>query len=345
MIERGLGDEGFDDQWWQLTVALMMDEVERNLIVDQALAALQAGDPRACYLHCVEALERDPEDYGALLLATYALLAVDDAKKAMITAQRLVDVHGEAWKSHIALGWVLVGVKEKRRAADVAMDAVRLAPGSVAASINAGEITAQLLSREAVARELAHRALTIDPSSGAAYRLLGDLRLRRGNAALAVPEYERALELDPHDTIARHRLAQAQLQAGSRSDAIRSLREVAEREGGAEMLAPAELPLRVALQSGCFGVLFLFAVVLFSAGYAVAAAPWLELLAIAAGVFAFAAAARIRRWVAWKLAPRRMAYAATRPEWYQRNPDLVICLVAGGYVLVLAGVAMYNAAT
>jgi spermidine synthase len=103
-------------------------------------------------------------------------------------------------------------------------EAVGVWPGFVEARINTAKIEARRGLRSEAEHEL-ELALSQNPLSGPAHRLLGELQGARGDGAEAVVHLRRAARLAPRDAEAHESLGLAFTQTGSMSDALAEFQE------------------------------------------------------------------------------------------------------------------------
>jgi Flp pilus assembly protein TadD len=102
----------------------------------------------------------------------------------------------------------------------------------------------------AAARDLALRALALDPSHGMALQVLGTARLLLGDGAGALQAFEQAVAADPDDPVRRFNLGLAYSTLGRGPEACAAWREVASLRPPANVVAQTR---EQAARAGCSG--------------------------------------------------------------------------------------------
>jgi serine/threonine-protein kinase len=188
-----------------------------------------------------EAIRLDPrfaEAWGGLATAHIALTWFGDAParetmaQAKLEAQKALSLDsrlGSAWRvlafvSHY-LDWDHISAEKQFR------KALEFSPSSAAAASWFAEFMIDL-QRYDEALVYAKKAQDSNPRWLEPVTVAGNIHMFSGNPDLAIPEYQRALEIEPNYGLANHFLGRAYLAKGQTAKAIEQLRRSNELLGG-----------------------------------------------------------------------------------------------------------------
>jgi TolB-like protein/Flp pilus assembly protein TadD/DNA-binding winged helix-turn-helix (wHTH) protein len=231
----------FDLSRDRATLAEAEQACRRSLALDatlidteKALAGLYVSDGR--FREAAEgyskAIARNARDADALLGLGKAYEGLGRAREAEASLRKATEVEPAYWSTHMALGRFLF----QRGRADEALAAFRrvteLVPSSAVAWSNVGAAL-QLKGDLAGAEQAYVTSLKLEPSKGA-YSNVATIQFALGRFEEAAGNFERAIELTPHDQIVHGNLADALWQIESRrEEAVQAYRraiELAEQE-------------------------------------------------------------------------------------------------------------------
>jgi len=162
---------------------------------------------------------------AGIVLAFFALFTGDQIrywKSADVLWLHAVNVTKDNFTADVNLAAALMASDRADEAVPYLQDAVRLRPRDAAARLNlAASFALSSRPRDAIREYEAGLPLATDRTSLAGpYETLGRLYEQMGNYAMAIPNYEQSLSIDPQRASARNRLAQARF-----SEAIRDAAE------------------------------------------------------------------------------------------------------------------------
>ncbi len=196
------------------------------------------------YTGATEAFEKAQKMDGNLAIAWYGLGEVhrrqDDFAGALPFLQKATDLDRKFPEAQLALGDVLVQLKrydEAIAALNPGLNwGVKWKPRFLVA-LGQVEMGRDSLRDAGIYFTQAQQAAPDDPLTN---RALGDFYLKRGIGSLAIPSYQKAVELDTSDVELRYALGQALYYDQQYNDALERFKEVAERD---PMFAPGQLAL------------------------------------------------------------------------------------------------------
>ncbi|MBK8727689.1 MAG: tetratricopeptide repeat protein [Holophagaceae bacterium] len=177
------------------------------------------------------ALPLDPKNYELAFTVAFLKDMAQDGDEAEVHARKVVSLsprHYEAW---MLLGKLLLEVPEQLDHAIAALrTAADLRPEEAEPRITLAEV---LLDEEDLqgALENAQEAVGLR-RSGETLSLLGEVRLARGEAALAIPILKEASSHQPGELGVRELLAESYLVAGERAKAFAILQELLQQHPG-----------------------------------------------------------------------------------------------------------------
>lgn len=189
----------------------------RSLALLLASASLKLGDAAAAIASLEPWVTREPTSAVLHLEIGRAYRAAGrtaDAVSSMRQAVALDDALGEAWRELAELSFATGD--------EAAGDAAYLRYGRLVKSpaALAGAMTALAAGRLDAADQLLERHLAGSPADSAAWRLRGDVAMRRQRYADAEGFLRRCLELTPGDATARHALASALYELNRSEEAL-----------------------------------------------------------------------------------------------------------------------------
>ncbi len=170
--------------------------------MDEAIAILQ------------RALATDPDDVGLLEELAWAQWRSDPAA-ARTTALRLVSRAPENGEGHYVAALSCLDLGLGKEGLEHARRMVALAPNRSASHALLADALARRRRKRKEALAAAARAIELDPDSLPGFVAAGNVELAHRRWRNAETWYRRALELDPHSSVAQRNLIVAQ-QAGGR---------------------------------------------------------------------------------------------------------------------------------
>jgi tetratricopeptide (TPR) repeat protein len=174
---------------------------------DEALAAARRG------------LEVAPEDPRGLNLLARAQLALGDPGAALHSANRVLAVAPDDPDGHFTASRALSQLGRYTDSVRAAQRAAALAPLSWSAMARVAEAhAANPWTRDwTEAREAAARCVALAPDRARTHVVVGMVEAAAKDRAAAEAAFNRALALDPEDTLAHHELARLRLQGSDRT--------------------------------------------------------------------------------------------------------------------------------
>ncbi len=309
--------------------------------LDEAATHLAQGRSREAYDVAIWILERDEEFVPALRIAAFAALEQEQPKQARQIVDRMLALDPAEWRNHVTNAWVLMAEKKRSKASDEAVFALHVAPSDPDAYACCAELNLLIGGKGEIAKQSAERSLKLDPTGVAPRLVLAELKGRAGHFDTAIEWAEEALTFSPNHPRALAVLAWAQTRAGNKKQASETYSRIAERSPDSEYLKEPETQRGAIREAyGCARGAFLavFGVPLFLMIFAKidARLPLLVLTLVAGTVTAIAP---VRKWIALRLNPRRVAAASTADTWAKQNPDIVRGLM---WTSFFAGLLLFN---
>jgi protein O-GlcNAc transferase len=216
---------------WRLAVIRNSQPEAVDPAVARGAALLTHGDFQEAVTVLEKATSRRPGDAQAAYLLGMARFRTGELRPAAAALRRSVALQPGFVEGHRRLGQVYTIAREYSLAAASLERARALAPEDVTTLIQLARLF--LLTGEVErARDALDRALRQQPESGAAHALMGEVERQSGPSgwAAARREFHRALELDPSNADAHHRLGWLALRANRIDEALSHLREAVRLE-------------------------------------------------------------------------------------------------------------------
>ena len=203
-------------------------EVEVRGLVERGLEQLRSGDAAQAWRSFNDALQRAPDQLGALIGGTCALLRQGFARDALQLALHAMRVHGDVAEAQANGAAVYLALRLPAAALECCDRALLLDSQSFEALFNRAEAF-RALHRQEQAVEAFERALAVRPQFAATLCGLGHTYRDLGDAARAGDCYRRAVKSAPDDPAARFGLVFSTIPVlpGDGSEIDRSRQELA----------------------------------------------------------------------------------------------------------------------
>lgn len=293
----------------------------------EAFDLLRTGKSRSAYETCVWLLERDQTFSPALRIAALALIDMGEIKRARAVVDRLAGLDPADWRNRITEAWVLKVERKRKAAVALALDALHLAPDNPDVYSAVAMLTSTIGGQAKVAKEVADRALLLEPTAIVPRFVHATLLGHVGDWQAAIDLYEQALEISPNHEYALAALAFAQRADGQLSSSAATYQQLADTTPGSSYLTPEPPPGTPLAMAGCARRLLLLSPIsMITLILVVSTKPVMPLLILLV-ISASMTASPIRRWLAVRWKPVAMARASTKEAWHERNPDLIVGLV------------------
>jgi tetratricopeptide (TPR) repeat protein len=187
--------------------------------VARAEALLDAGRPEQAIELLSKELATAPDDVPMLQTLARAQLEVDP-KAAVLSAQQLISLDPEEHHGHLYAALAYDELGNRSQALEHARAAARIAPDDLSVVMTYAIVVSRKTFGRKEGMRAAKHAMALAPDDAAGYIAAGAVELHSGRWRRAARWFERALEIDPHDQMARINLAVAKQGAGNVAAAL-----------------------------------------------------------------------------------------------------------------------------